>query len=308
MTPRVIPANELRPDFASPVDSGVRALVNEGLTPPKTPEVPALAQIPFGDLLISPGLGEYQEKAQLGALPLEDLGQRLQNAGHIQRAALAYERVLDSTPAGTPIQEKVTQTLANLKVVLPPWNADPSTAIPLQIHINTARTPETLTGAITTLTELISVGSGQLCQPSFHIQSAPQPKHELPSLPLAIWMTLPEEDPEKPSLEVVTLAPDSDDNLDAELTTAVYRLLARRISAIGNLTPLPDLTESNDSEQAVVNRITRLAWQQILTTPFQSLQAGPPILVPEEEPENASENTTEEESESEPTEPSSPSE
>lgn len=276
MTPRVIPASELRPDFASPVDREIAELLRE--RPPEVAEVPApeLPVIDFGDLQISPTLDEYRAESELGAVALLDLARRLQNAGHIQRSVLAFERVLDSSPPGSSPQAEAVQALVNLKALLPMWNPDSNAAIPLEIHLNTARDPASLKGTITTLTELIIIGSGQLCRPSFHIHQSPLPEAPLPSLPVAVWMTVPEEDPEKPSLAVVTVAPRSDDELDARLTHGLYRLLVRRITAIGRLTPPPPLLQDEDPENAIVNQVTRLAWQEILSTPFQSLVAGPP--------------------------------
>lgn len=276
MTPRVIPAHELRPDFASPLDQEVSALVKERQSPASPPEAPQLPKIEFGDLQISPGLDEYRSHAELGAPALFDLAQRLQNAGHVQRAVLAYERVQDSSPAGSSIQEKSERALVNLKATLPMWNPDPAAAVPVQIHLDTARPPESLTGTITTLTELVVIGSGNQCQPTFHIRSSPVPSTPLPALPVAVWMTVPGEDPEKPSLAVVTVTPRTDSELDGRLTHGLYRLLVRRITSVGNLTPPPPLLQGEDPENALINKVTRLAWKEILSTPFQSLVAGPP--------------------------------
>ena len=287
MTPRFIPAHELRPEFASPPDQEVSALLkghrSKLSTQQPTRETPQLSHIEFGDLQASPGLDDYRDQAHLGALALFDLAQRLQNAGHVQRAVLAYERVLDSSPTGSSIQEKSENALVNLKTALPMWNPDSTAAVPLQIHLNTARDPESLTGTITTLTELIVIGSGNQCQPAFHIHSSPTPSAPLSSVPVAAWMTVPEEDPDKPSLAVVTVTPQTDSELDSHLTHGLYRLIVRRITSIGNLTPPPPLLQGEDPENALINKVTRLAWKEILSTPFQSLEAGPPSEILSEE-------------------------
>ena len=283
MTARVIPASQLRPDFASPVEIQI-AGIDAGQNPsaPEA-EVPELPEIDPGDFQTAPGLDEYQDDAKLGGAAMLQLAQKLQNAGQVQRAVLAFERILDSTPPGGSANEEAEMALANLKTTLPLWNSDPEAAIPLEIHLDTAREAESLSGAIATLSELITVGSGNQCQPTFQIHLSEKPQQPLPSLPVAIWLTVPSEDPDKPSLAVVTLAPKSDEDLNSRLTHGLYRLLARRIVSVGQLNPLPPLLQGEDPENAVVNKVTRLAWKQILATPFQSLEAGPPSEDPSDE-------------------------
>lgn len=276
MTPRDIPASELRPEFASPVEIELGELAKGQDPSANEMEAPAMPEIDLGDFQTAPGLDEYRDSAELGASSLLKLAQKLQNAGQVQRAVLAFERILDSTPTGGSANIEAERALANLKANLPLWNSDSTAAVPLEIHFDTARDPDSLNGAIATLSELISVGSGNQCQPNFQIRVSAMPSEQLPSLPVAIWMTVPGEDPDKPSLAVVTLAPKSDENLNARLTHGLYRLLSRRITSIGQLTPLPPLLQGEDPENAVVNKVTRLAWKQILATPFQSLEAGPP--------------------------------
>lgn len=276
MTPRSVSASELRPEFASPVDREIIDSLTSRTDEPPDTDAPSLPQIEFGSIGTSPGLDEYLADSQQGAQALLDLAIRLQNAGHIQRAVLAYERILDSTPAGGSPRLEAEETLANLKISLPIWNADSESAIPLEINLSTARAPETLQPALTALTELITIGSGNLCQPKFQIIPSSPPTQNLPSYPIAIWLTVPGEEPDKPSLAVITIAPQSDEEVTQKLTRGIFTLLKRRIESIGNLsTPLP-LSEGEDAESALVNRITRLAWKQILETPFQSLQEGPP--------------------------------
>lgn len=294
MTPREIPVSELRPEFASPVDREVAALLNERSPEPEQPKAPDLVKLEIGDLQTSPGLDEYRAQAGAGALALLDLAQRLQNSGQVQRAVLAYERIQDSTPAGSSVQKEAEIALGNLKTELPMWHADPDARLPLQIHFDTARPPETLERAIATLTELLTIGSGNLCRPTFHILTSPPPSTPLPSLPAAVWMTIPGEAPDKPSLSVVTVTPQSDKDLDHHLTSALYRLLCRRLRAIGSLTEPAALAVGEDPENAIVNRITRLAWKEILTTPFQSLEAGPPGEVLSEESDGENDERVEE--------------
>ena len=298
VNPRVIPANELRPAFASPVEIQIAGIDNGTSATTPAEEAPELPEIDPGDFQTAPGLDEYQSDALLGAATMLKLAQKLQSAGQVQRAVLALERVLDSTPSGGTASAEAEKALVNLKATLPLWNSDPEAAVPLEIHLDTARSSDSLSGAITTLSELIKVGSGNQCQPTFQIHLSEPPNQPLPSLPVAIWLTVPGEDPEKPSLAVVTLAPKSDEDLDSRLTHGLYRLLARRIKSIAQLTTLPPLLQGEDPENAVVNKVTRLAWKQILATPFQSLEAGPPTETPSDEPSpsvESGEDTAEEE-------------
>lgn len=302
MEARDIPENELRPEFASPVERRIADLLATPEIEEPQEEEPVMPEINVGDFQISPGLEEYRADSEFGAPALLNLGQRLQAAGQVQRALLAYERVLDSSPTGTSTQQEAEAALANLKEVIPMWNPDPTASVALQIHLDTARTPESLAGTITTLTELIRVSSGSQSQPKFRIISSPKPSHKLPSLPVAIWLTIPGEDPEKPSLAIATVTPKSDEELDSSLTHGVYRLLSKRIELIAQLTPPPALLQGEDPENAIVNKITRLAWKQILSTPFQSLEAGPPSDFVEEAANAETESETESETNAAPAE------
>ena len=283
ITARDIPASELRPAFASPVDREIAGMATAGAASTTGEDEPELPEIDPGDFQTAPGLDEYLSDAELGAAALFQLAQKLQNAGQVQRAALAFERILDSTPPGGSTRAEAVEALAPLKAGLPLWNSDPQASVPLQIHLDTVRPPESLSGAIATLSELVMVGSGNQSLPSFQIHPSDPPSELLPSSPVAMWLTVPSEDPEIPSLAVVTLIPESDEDLDARLTYGLYQLLARRITSIAQLTALPPLQQDEDAENAVVNKVTRLAWKQILATPFQSLESGPPSEVPSEE-------------------------
>ena len=276
MTPQDIPANELRPGFASPVNPEIADAVTSPARLSKRPEQPAIPEIDPGDFQISPGLDEYQTFAHLGAPSLLQLAQKLQNAGQVQRAVLAYERVLDSTASGGSSQEKAQASITTLKTSLPRWNPDPQAAKPLRINLSTARDADSLLGTITTLTELIAASSGNQAQPEFVILKSDSPTLALPALPIALWLTISGEDPEIPSLTVVTITPPDDSTLNDITTHALYRLVSRRLESIGGFTLPPEFEEGENPENALVNKVTRLGWKRILATPFQSLEAGPP--------------------------------
>lgn len=295
MTPRVIPESELRPDFASPVNGDLANSLqpNEQEAPPPKPA--PIPDLDPGDFQVSPSLAEYRAYAEDGTPALLKLAQGLQNGGHIQRAVLAYERIIDSTPPISLEREPAEQALASLKVSLPRWNVDPEASIPLTLNLLSARNEESLQPSLAALSELVTTSSGGLCQPVFVLKSAPQPSIELPALPIAFWLTVDGEDPEVPSLPVVTLAPASDAELDRDLNLALYRLLARRVQENRNLTPIPVLQEWEDPEVALVSKITRLSWQRLLKTPIQSF-SDEAIVLPNEDPqeeENAENEETE---------------
>lgn len=283
MTPRVIPEHELRPDFASPVNGDLANSLQPSEEEPPPPEPEPIPDLDPGDFQVSPSLAEYRSYAEDGTPALLKLAQNLQNDGHIQRAVLAYERIIDSTPSISLEREPAEQALAGLKVSLPRWNVDPEASIPLTINLLSARNEESLQPSLAALSELITTSSGGICQPSFILKSAPEPSVELPAFPIAIWLTVEGEDPEVPSLPVVTVAPTSEAEVDGDLNLALYRLLARRVQENRNLTPLPSLQEGEDPETALVAKITRLSWQRLLKTPIQSF-SDEAIVTPNEDP------------------------
>lgn len=288
MTPRNIPLAELRPAFASPVN---RELA-DSLKPPPEPEPEPVAVIDPGNLFTPPVLEQYLADASKGPAALLQLAEKLQNEGRIQRAVLAYERILDSTPAGGQERVQAEEALASLKTSLPAWNSDPGAALPLTIHLVSARTRESLQPAIAALSELIIVSSGNLCRPIFEIVEAPAPSESLPALPIALWLTVEGEDPTNPSLTVLTIAPETEDSVDSRLTHALYRLISRRLKNDSEITEPPALLLADDPEKAIVTKLTRLTWQKLLSTPFQTLpvESDPALLppVPEESLENTS--------------------
>lgn len=269
MTPREIPLSELRPAFASPVN---RELADSLKRPEeKAPEPEAIEEIDPGNLFTPPVLDQYFADASKGPAALLKLAEKLQNEGRIQRAVLAYERILDSTLAGGQERVQAEEALTSLKTNLPPWNSDPEAALPLTIHLVTARSAESLAGSIAALSELIQVSSGNFCRPIFDIQEAPIPSEPLPSLPIALWLTVEGEDPEKPSLTVLSIAPKTEEDVDSRLAHALYRLISRRLKNDSELTEPPALLIADDPEKAIVTKITRLTWKRLLSTPFQAL-------------------------------------
>lgn len=277
MTPRDIPDAELRPAFASPVN---RELADSLKPPPPEPEPDPIVEIDPGNLFQAPVLAQYLSESSKGPAALLQLASKLQNEGRIQRAVLAYERILDSTPVGGQERVQAEEALASLKTSLPLWNADSEKSLPLTIHLVTARSRESLQPSITALSELITVSSGNLCEPVFQVQEAPLPAAPLPALPIALWLTVEGEDPENPSLTVLTIAPESEEALDSRLTHALYRLIRRRLKNDAEITEPPTLLLDDDPEVAIVTKITRLTWQKLLRTPFQSLPVEePPVPI-----------------------------
>ncbi len=276
LTPREIPANELRPKFASPVNRDIidSLRVNSEPEPPLPPPLPEILP---GDLAVSPALDAYLKDAPTGAPSLLQLATTLENRGQIQRAFLAYERIIDSTPAQTSFYEHAEGVISSLKTNLPVWNPDPSAAIPISVHIATARPAESFSSSLTILSELIAISSGGICLPHFEVAVSPQPLTPLPSLPAAVWFNIAGEDEKNPSLSVVTIAPKTDSEFEDKLLRAVYQLVSRRLEAIDQLNPLPPLNPEDSAQEALVNRVTRLAWREVAGTPFHSLEAQSPI-------------------------------
>jgi hypothetical protein len=279
MTPRSVPASELRPAFASPVNHELAEALKSRSEPlPEREPIPVIELEP-GDLLSPPTLDQYRAASEKGPAALLRLASDFQNEGRIQRAVLAYERILDSTPPGGQERVQAEEAIASLKTSLPPWNTDAEDALPLTIHFGTARSAESFQGPITALSSLITLSSGNLCRPDFQIHPGPAPEKNLPALPVAMWLTVEGEEPQNPALAVLTIAPESEAQLDSRLTHALYRLISRRLKNDPELTAPPALLISDDPEKALVVKVTRLTWQKLLTSPFQAIPAedGAPI-------------------------------
>jgi len=276
MEPKPLSAEEIRPDFAAPPNRElVKSLSPFGDPPPEVP-TPTIPRIELGDNFVSPSLSEYQADSHLGAPSLLQLGEELLAKEDQVRALLAYERILDSTPTGGKGATQAETAITKIKTKLPPWNPDPATRLALQVHLSSARDPSEFEAIASVITEISNSSSGHLCETQCVVETSPAPSQELPSLPIAIWITVPGEDPGKPSLSAVTIVPGPDENLDEKILQGLYRLLTTRAKMVGGLTPPSPLLRGEKATDSILFRITRLTWEKILNSPFQSLEQGPP--------------------------------
>ncbi|MEM9080337.1 MAG: hypothetical protein AAGC74_06555 [Verrucomicrobiota bacterium] len=270
MTPRELSEAELRPTFASPADPELVAALETKTAPtPPEPSAPPLPRIPLGDLEKAPAIDEYRMESAIGAQALLVLANELLDEKQPQRALLAFERIIDSTPPGGPERHEANLALPSLIAELPPWNDDSTKRTPITLNCSTSRPEEELLPAIRSLRAFLQHASSQLCDIEFTLIPAPEPEAPLSSFPIAVWLTIPGEDPDQPALPVKTFNPSPDAGIALPLAKTIYHLLSTRVRNIPDLTPLPPIPEETEINKLFLTTITRLTWQTLLTTPFQ---------------------------------------
>lgn len=230
---------------------------------PSPPKPPTLQPQDFGDLTVSPALDCYLSVAERGADVMMDLATQLEVKGEAQRALLAWERLLDTTPANPEQQETARKAIARLRPQLPLWNVDPVTAQRLVLKVSCdrdrAKAIEPVLQEI--VTSLSDISSG-LIECKLELQAGAKPDPQKPRQPLALWFHGTSAD--APTSKTLTL-PTLPENLPEQknlLYLQLYKLVRDGVSTQSILRPLVEPPSGIDAELLLRSAITRRAWSQ----------------------------------------------
>ncbi len=227
---------------------------------PTLPE-PAELIVPvdFGDLTSPPVLDTYSDRAPDGAAKLLALAAALENRGAFQRALLAYERVLDLSQSNPEQIQTATSAIELLKPTLPLWNTDPTTALPITIHVGTG---EKFSEILPAILDKISVDLGNassgLLKFSHKLNIGRSIQTEDAPTPVAAWITGGGED--APSTDVLSFTTNDPDALRNDLLKTVFNLVRSHLSKSTAYTPAPEVM--GEPLTALETNITRLLWQE----------------------------------------------
>lgn len=236
---------------------------------PEEPEIP----VELGDTESPPALDEYIHIAELDPNYLLRLAVALEQNGHVLRSLLAFQRIIDSTPAGGGIRAQAQAKQSELTAHELSWNAAPEPPLPIRLTISTNRPRSELSESLEHLSQELERSSGGICKLETMFRRAPQPLIKLPNLPIALWFTVKGEDPSNPPHSVITINPRQDEDLLQRLAGAFYELTRQRLQSFRELTPPPLLGQEDDSIIALNERMTWLMWHTLSSNPFMTVEA-----------------------------------
>lgn len=227
---------------------------------PNIPDTTAILDpAELGDIISSPFLDSYSDRAPDGAEKLLAIAAALEQAGASQRALLAYERVLDLSQSDPlPIQSAVA-AIQRLKPTLPDWNPIPETAAQAVIHIGTGeKFSNILPDLLALITRDLSNASSGIVRFShdLHIGRTTQ-TNEAPT-PVALWITGSFENAQ--TTDVLSFTTDDPQTLRHIILKTTFNLIRGHLSKTASHNPAPEALE--DPLEALESHITRLLWNE----------------------------------------------
>ncbi len=215
--------------------------------------------VDIGDTSTAPVLDTYSDRAPEGPGKLLALAEALENQGSFQRALLAYERVLDLSQSNPEQIQTSINSIRRLKPTLPLWNSDPSTALPVTIHIGTG---EKFSNILPEIMEKISTDIGNassgLVKPVFKLNIGRSIQDADAPTPVALWITGPEKG--SPSTDVLSFTTNNPDTLRSDLLKTIFNLIRSHLSKSAAHNPAPEIID--EPLPALENHLTRLLWSE----------------------------------------------
>lgn len=222
---------------------------------------PAENTIAPGDLTLSPGLDRYLTDAKKAADAMVTLATQLETAGESTHALLAWERVLDATPASPEQQEAARKAIARLRSQLPLWNVDPLAAQTIVLNISCdadrAKTIEPLLKEIATF---LSSASSGLIECKLKLQAGAKPRADSPRQPLALSFQSSATDAVQSKTLTIPILSDTPEEQRPLLLGNIYKLVRDGISVRSELQALPEWQPTTDAASLLQHAITRRTW------------------------------------------------
>jgi hypothetical protein len=222
--------------------------------PPVTPLKPADSTVP--------SLDSYRERAADGAGSLLELATGLEARGAIQRALLAAERVIDSTPADHSQTLAAVEIVRRLKPTLPERNAEASAALAVTLRAGTGKTTATLLEPL--LQELASE-LGRASSGILRVTSVVNAGRDIPEdvgpPPVALWLAGPAADSR--STEVLSFTAVSSETLREDLGNTLLQLLRGYVERTASLRIPENDADGTLAVDLLHHHVTRLVWHEL---------------------------------------------
>lgn len=237
------------------------------LIKPKRPKPSLPKLLPLGELHHAPAIGEYRPLGSQGSAAMIFLAQTLEEKQQPTRALLAWERVIDSTPAKPKQIQKASQAIARLSQQNPPWNADPNSP-DIQLRLQAGATMKDIKNlelALQSAADTIEQASGHLLQLSIRVTPGRGTPIPAPRVPVALWISRPDAGNDQAETSPISFLASPDDNqaLQSQCLAAIYNLVKARLGTDDNTAPaMTDIGPQDAPSDFIRQRITRLMWLQ----------------------------------------------
>jgi hypothetical protein len=228
---------------------------------PGKPAPPTLQPQDFGELTVSPALDCYLPLAERGADVMVDLATQLELKSEAQRALLAWERVLDATPATPEQQETARKAITRLRPQVPLWNVDPLTAQRIVLHVGCDRDrAKVIEPILQEIAASLNETSAGLIECKLELQAGAKPDADKPRQPIALWFQGPSSDSTASKTLTIPTLPENLPEQKNLLLFQIYKLIRDGISAQSTLRPLFEPPSGGDAELLLRSAITRRGW------------------------------------------------
>ena len=225
--------------------------------------------LPTGDLLLAPSLAEYGTLGDNGADAMIQLATLLESKAELQRARLAWERVIDTSNPDDKQRKQAVQALHRLQKTMPPWNPDPSADISLVLHAGaTLKDTQILISALEKTAELITNASDHVIKVEIKASFGKSSGIKTPRIPVAIWFSRPPNGEGSFTAETPPISfmadPKQPEALSNQVAAGVYSLLRTHLSTETSFTPLPEYPADVQPDTLLKYYVTRLMWREFV--------------------------------------------
>lgn len=224
-------------------------------------EKEALADL--GDLTTVPGLDQYADLSEKGAEYVISLATQLETKGELQRALLAWERVIDVVSADSDQRAMASKALTRLTPQLPPWNIDPSATQTIVFQAGCDRdTAEMLEPLMKEVAAMITSSTSGILQVQEKVHAGPRPSKDGPKLPIALWFG--GLDPKSQQSKTITIGSEYADAtlMRQALMSSAYKLIRDEIGSQTAFQAPIEWKADQDAAALFSSAVTRLLWQE----------------------------------------------
>lgn len=262
-----------RPNIPPPKPINAALLADSAGQSPLNTGAEAKGQVevlPTGNLLHSPALSEYGIMGDKGAEPMIRLATRLETKGELQRALLAWERVIDTTHPSNEERALAVTAIRRLKPNLPPWNPDPSEELSLTLRAGaTLRDKEILIRAMEKAAETVSEASGFILRVETKASIGKARGNRTPRIPVAVWFSRDLEKKggvaETPPISFMA-DPKQEEMLVAQIEAGIYALVRAHLTSSTSFSQLPEYPGGFKPSELLHFYVTRLMWREFATS------------------------------------------
>lgn len=229
------------------------------------PDAETEARVPlkledFGDVTVSPALDCYHALATRGASVMSDVATQLEVRGEIQRALLAWERLVDSTDANSSQLEVARKAIQRLRGETPMWNVDPSASVPVFFHVSCDRLRgKALEPTLQQIVALMNQAGSGVFHLELKLQIGSKAALGSPPQPVAFWFSGTMNEAGMSKTVSIPLVDSPREVQQRLILLAVYKLVRESLLNQRDVR-LPVDPQGQDPALLLESAVTRRAW------------------------------------------------